>query len=84
MDIIRKLETIMTDVFLVDSVGTSDHCHISFEITVGNDMAGPRVKILNWGRRNFDGTHRLVLTQIDPTRFLQAKERPKSWDALMV
>lgn len=66
----------MTDVFVVDSVGTSDLCSISFKINIRNDMAVPRVKIMNLGKLNFDGVHRKILEQVYPTSFLQAKERP--------
>ena len=35
--------------------GTSDHNSISFKIAMENDRSGPKVKILNWGKANFDG-----------------------------
>ena len=38
-----------------DHFGTSDHNSIGFKIAMDNDRSGPKVKILNWGKANFDG-----------------------------
>lgn len=33
---------------------TSDDNSISFQVVMDKDRAGPRVKILNWGKANFN------------------------------
>ena len=38
-----------------DPFGISDHNSIGFKIVMENDRSGPKVKILNWGKANFDG-----------------------------
>jgi len=47
-------------VLLRDLFGTSHHNSISVKIAMENVRSGPKVKILNWGKANFDGIRQEV------------------------
>lgn len=69
----------MEEVFMEEPFGTSNHCFIRFKMIMDRDRAGPRVKMLNWGKANFEGM-RQELAQVDWSRLFDGKKTSGKWD----
>ena len=70
----------VTEVLVRDHFGTSDHNSISFKIGMENDRSGPKVKILNWGKANFDGI-RQELSKVNWGSLWEGKGTSGKWEA---
>ena len=70
----------VTDVSVGDHFGNSDHNSISFKTLVEKDRSSPRVKVLNWGKANYNSI-RQELGNVDWGRLFEGKSTSDMWES---
>ena len=70
----------MVDISVGEQFGNSDHNTVSFKVLMDKDKCSPQVKVLNWGKDNYNSISQ-ELKNVDWGQMFEGKSTSGMWEA---